>query len=142
MNRNKITIIGLALVLATFVIYSDQSFEAENIEALRESARSSVEILPENEFTTDGCSLWFNSIFDNDFTEICIEHDIEYWKGGNNEDRKIADDKLREQINEMMPFMGDFMYLGVRLFGHPLLSIPWRQGYGFEYPLNLDIFTK
>ena len=122
------------MIAVFFVIYSDQKFEPKNIEELIKVANSKVNILPPREFTTDGCSIWFNSILGNDFTDICIEHDIEYWKGGSREERKIADKKLREQVNEKISFMGDIMYVGVRVFGHPLFPTPWRWGYGFEYP--------
>jgi len=130
----KEMIIGLIAILALSAIYYDQTFEPENIETLRESADARAEVIPPKEFTTDSCTLWLNSIFKNDFTDICIEHDIEYWKGGSAEDRKHADVILRDKINSKMPLMGDVMYLGARLFGHPLIPTPWRWGYVFEYP--------
>lgn len=133
MTRNKITI-TLVLILVFFAIYSDQRFKPKNIDELREKARSGAEVSPPKAFTTDGCSLWFNSLFGNDFTDICIEHDMKYWKGGSAEDRKTADTVLRESVNKKMSFMGDIMYFGIRVFGHPLIPAPWRWGYGFEYP--------
>ena len=129
MNKKEVIILILG-ILVLFAVYSDQTFEPKDIEALREDARNRVEILPPREFTTDGCSLWLNGIFGNDFTDVCIEHDIEYWKGGSPEDRKVADTKLRDRVNEKVPLMGDIMYIGVRVFGFPNPFVPW--GWGFE----------
>lgn len=133
MTQHKV-IIGLIVMLVLFAVYVDQKFEPENIDILRESAHARAEVLPPKAFTTDGCSLWLNSLFGKDFTDICIEHDIEYWKGGSAGDRKIADTILRERVNEEILLMGDIMYIGIRVFGHPLVPAPWRWGYGFEYP--------
>jgi len=133
MSKREI-IIGIIFILVLSAVYYDQKFEPENIEILRESANARVDVVPPEEFTTDACSLWLNRIFSNDFTDICIEHDIEYWKGGSAEDRKAADSILRENINSRVPFVGDIMYIVIRVFGHPLVPVPWRQGYGFKYP--------
>ncbi|MAG12483.1 hypothetical protein CL630_01590 [bacterium] len=140
MTNKKEIIIVLIAILTFSAIYYDQKFEPENIEILRESANAraqqlhsgQADILPTKAFTTDGCSLWLNSLFNNDFTDICIEHDIKYWKGGSTEDRKVADTTLRKSVNSKMPFMGDIMYAGVRIFGHPLIPSPWRWGYGLD----------
>jgi hypothetical protein len=131
---NKKRLGGLFLFCLIFIfIYFDQSFKPQNIEQLREiansKAQSKAKILPPKIFTTDGCSLWFNKYFLN----ICIEHDMAYWKGGSSAERKIADIELKEKANQIMPFIGNIIYLGVRIFGHPLMPVPWRWGYGFEY---------
>lgn len=133
MSKKKIIIV-LVLVLVIFAVYSDQKFKPKNINELRSIVNSQVGIIPTKAFTTDSCSLWLNDFIGNDFTDICIEHDMKYWKGGSAEDRKDADIKLRESINREVPFMGDIMYAVVRVFGHPLIPAPWRWGYGFEYP--------
>lgn len=124
----------LVLILAFSVVYFDQRFEPNDIKKLRELANSQTDVLPPKEFTTDGCSLWPNSFFGSGFTDVCIEHDIKYWKGGSAEERKMADNELKEGVNERVPFMGSLMYFGVRIFGHPIVPAPWRWGYGFEYP--------
>lgn len=133
MSKKKI-ILGLIFVAIFFAVYSDQKFEPENIEELRKISNEQIAPLPPKAFTTDGCSLWPNSILGNDLLDICISHDMQYWKGGSAEDRKVADNEMRERVNENIPFVGDVMYTGVRIFGHPLLPSPWRWGYGFEYP--------
>ncbi len=86
-HMNRKILWGLVLILVIVLIYLDQSFEPQNIEELRKIANSKAEILPPKAFTTDGCSMWPNSRF----TDICIQHNIMYWKGGTSKERKIAD---------------------------------------------------
>ncbi len=130
--KSKIIIwAGLILILVSFV-YFDQQFEPEDVDELVEIANSKTEAVPTEEFHTDGCSLWINGFFNKDFTDICIEHDIKYWRGGSLEERKQADDELRERVNERVPLMGDIMYIGVRAFGFPNPLVPWGWGYGFD----------
>ena len=135
MNKKKI-IFWLIFIVIFFAVYFDQTFEPKNIEELRSISNEQVLPLPPKTFTTDGCSLWPNSILGNNLLDICIEHDMKYWKGGSAQDREIADNEMRKRVNERVPFIGDVMYAGVRIFGHPLIPSPWRWGYGFEYPYN------
>lgn len=132
MKRRNIIVLAI-LILLIIVIYDDQSFEPKDIGELRKKAHSSIDVPPPRTFTTDGCSLWPNSILGEDLTDICIEHDVEYWKGGNTEERKQADALLRNRVNEQIPFIGDVMYLGVRTFGG-FAPLFWGWGYGFQYP--------
>ncbi len=83
---------------------------------------------PDFIFTTDGCSRWP----DNDWVSCCISHDISYWCGGSEDERKEADRELMRCVNDKKEFMGDIIYLGVRLGGHPWLPTPWRWGYGWD----------
>ena len=129
-KRNSIFILIIFFIL--FAIYSDQNYEPKNIEELRENARARAENLPMKDFTTDGCSLWLNGILGKDFTDACIEHDISYWKGCSLEERTKADIELKNRVNEKIPLLGDIMYLGVRVFGHPSLNFPWSWGYGLD----------
>ncbi|MCW9054716.1 MAG: hypothetical protein OQJ98_01925 [Candidatus Pacebacteria bacterium] len=133
MKKRNILVLAI-LVLLIIVIHDDQSFEPQDIGELRKEVYSSIEVPPPYVFTTDGCSLWPNSIWGEDLTDICIEHDIEYWRGGSAEERKQADDLLRERVNKRAPFVGDIMYLGVRAFGGLFMPTSWRWGYGFNYP--------
>ncbi len=131
--KSKITVWPwIILILVFFAVYSDQQFEPNNLDELVVVANSKTEAVPTKEFYTDGCSLWINGFFNKDFTDICIEHDIKYWKGGSAEERKRADDELRKLINEKIPLMGDIMYIGVRTFGFPNPLVPWGWGYGFK----------
>ena len=90
------------------------------------------QILPESDFQSDGCTLWPQAILDISWEESCLEHDIKYWFGGPEEERLKADEKLRDDINKIMPGMGDIVYLGVKAGGTNLIPFPWHWGYGWD----------
>ena len=85
-------------------------------------------MMPDYQFTTDGCSRWF----DESWVSCCVVHDILYWCGGNAEDRKEADKIMMKCANQKAALMGGIMYPGVRIGGSPWLPTPWRWGYGWE----------
>ncbi|MDZ7611237.1 MAG: hypothetical protein U5L10_00540 [Candidatus Moranbacteria bacterium] len=129
----KITAL-LLLVLIGYLVWLDQSFESSQEESLRLKASALASEQPPRKFTTDGCTLFPNSVFGHDFTEDCIRHDMKYWSGGGVKERKAADDELKKMLNNKIPYLGNTFFWGVRIFGHPLAPVPWRWGYGFEYP--------
>jgi hypothetical protein len=83
---------------------------------------------PDFIFTTDGCSRWP----DNSWLACCIVHDIAYWCGGSEQDRKDADQELMQCVNNKMSMMGYILYHGVRVSGSPWFPAPWRWGYGWD----------
>lgn len=86
-------------------------------------------------FTTDGCSV----VPDFKFTDCCVVHDLEYWKGGTWEQRLIADQNLRACIKEKSnAFVASMFYWGVRLGGSPHMLTSYRWGYGWEYLRSYD----
>ena len=88
-------------------------------------------VIPDYVFTTDGCSRWF----DESWVSCCIVHDIMYWCGGSDEDRKEADQIIMECADKKAILMGKIIYSGVRIGGLPWLPTPWRWGYGWkEWP--------
>lgn len=89
-------------------------------------------------FTTDGCS---GHIYRNMFRKdppwqgCCVEHDKLYWSGGSRHQRWDADIELMVCVaRKGHPIVAFFMWLGVRFGGHPILPLPWRWGYGWEWP--------
>ena len=84
--------------------------------------------LPDYIYTTDGCSSWP----DGSWQVCCVVHDIPYWCGGSEEDRKQTDEWLEQCANEKATGMGDIMYPAVRIGGAPWLPAPWRWGYGWD----------
>jgi len=88
---------------------------------------------PEHEFTTDGCSVWP----DSSWRTCCIKHDLSYWCGGTSEQRKAADARLRQCVQERSrSFNAHTMYFGVRLGGWRWMPFPWRWGYGHDWPFR------
>ena len=97
--------------------------------------RTDAIVLPDYIFTTDGCSRWF----DESWVSCCVVHDIMYWCGGSDEDRKEADNIIMDCANKKASLMGDIIYPGVRLGGLPWLPTPWRWGYGWkEWPRGYE----
>ena len=87
--------------------------------------------LPPHPFQSDGCSGWL----DGNWLECCVKHDLLYWLGGTGEERKAADLALRECLTEQgHPYVGQVMFLGVRVGGVWWLPTPFRWGFGWDYP--------
>ncbi len=87
--------------------------------------------LPPYPFTTDQCSVWP----DGDWQSCCIEHDFAYWCGGSGKQRVQADNRLEHCVKAKgHPVMSKIMRLGVRLGGLSIWPLPWRWGYGWDWP--------
>lgn len=84
---------------------------------------------PTRPFYSDGCSAWP----DGDLYTCCLEHDIAYWCGGSEEDRRQADRRLQACADVQDPGQSGLVYAGVRVGGAPWLPLPWRWGYGHPY---------
>ena len=90
-----------------------------------------AEPLPPSEFSTDGCSLWPDSVW----VECCVIHDTVYWIGGTSEERIQADRELKQCVSSTgHPVIGSIMYYGVRAGGIYWMPTPYRWGFGWEYP--------
>ncbi len=82
---------------------------------------------PEKPFVTDGCSAGF----DREWVGCCVEHDIDYWCGGDAKARHWADRKLRRCVAQTAPdWRARHVYWGVRVGGHPIFPTHFRWGFG------------
>ena len=99
------------------------------------------------DFTSDGCSLFPDgTISDRDkWCDCCLQHDIAYWRGGSEEERKDADKALLACVLERTgeKTLARTMYLAVRAGGHPAFPTWYRWAYGWPYgrgyqPLNAE----
>lgn len=97
------------------------------------------------EFTSDGCSLFPDGTISDraKWCACCLQHDIAYWRGGTEDERRKADEELRTCVLERTgdKALAETMYLGVRAGGHPVFPAWYRWGYGWTYgrgyrPLN------
>ena len=87
-------------------------------------------------FTTDGCSsfpegtLQQKSLWHN----CCVQHDIQYWKGGTYDERVAADRELEQCVSKVgEPHIAKLMLAGVRVGGSPYWPTSYRWGYGWPY---------
>jgi hypothetical protein len=67
--------------------------------------------------------------------DCCLEHDIAYWQGGSEQDRRNADLELRECILQKTrdARLAKLVYDGVRAGGSPYFPTWYRWGYGWSY---------
>jgi hypothetical protein len=88
-------------------------------------------------FTSDGCSLFPDGTIKDrtKWCDCCLSHDIAYWQGGTEEERKKTDGILRDCVFERTGDkpLAETMYLGVRAGGHPAFPAWYRWGYGWSY---------
>jgi hypothetical protein len=88
-------------------------------------------------FTTDGCSLFPEGTQKHRdlWLTCCTHHDLAYWMGGTCEERRKADQDLRECVAETgEPGIAKLMLGGVRVGGTPYLPTTFRWGYGWPWP--------
>jgi len=99
-----------------------------------------------NDFTSDGCSLFPDGRFKDRglWCDCCLNHDIAYWQGGTKEDRKRADEQLRDCVLERTDSkaLSVLMYDGVRAGGHPAFPTWYRWGYGWKYGKGYVALTE
>jgi len=89
------------------------------------------------DFESDGCSLFPDGTAGDrtKWCDCCFDHDVAYWRGGSREERKTADRKLRDCVQERTKdkALADLMYHGVRVGGDPAFPTWYRWGYGWSY---------
>lgn len=101
-------------------------------------------------FEANGCSNFSPSVAypkKEKWGLCCVQHDIAYWKGGTNEDRYSADQRLQNCIIEVgEPNIARLVYWGVRakaLTGERDRSGEnWDWGYGWKLPRGYAPFSE
>lgn len=87
-------------------------------------------------FTTDGCSMWIDGTLDqpNLWRHCCVAHDLDYWQGGSEEQRKKSDERIQACVKEAQGSgMANYIYKNVRWGGSPYWMSLYRWGYGWDY---------
>lgn len=87
-------------------------------------------------FTTDGCSLFPDGLPKNKtlWQACCIQHDIQYWQGGSEQQRIESDKQLLNCVKKTgQSKIALLMHRGVRAGGAPYWPVPYRWGYGWPY---------
>jgi hypothetical protein len=98
------------------------------------------------DFSSDGCSLFPDGTIKDraKWCDCCFSHDIAYWQGGSEDERKAADEALRDCVIERTSdkVLAETMYLGVRTGGHPAFPTWYRWAYGWSYGRGYEPLTK
>jgi len=105
-------------------------------------AASSATLL--QEFHSDGCSFFPNGTWSKPklWCHCCVQHDLAYWQGGSNAQRKKADQRLAHCVQQAVgKTTATLMYFGVRIGGSAFFPTQHRWGYGWPFgrgyqPLN------
>ena len=88
---------------------------------------------PTKPAVSDGCSMFPDIIAAVNIYYLCLLHDLEYWCGGSDIDRLVADAKLMIGVaREGIPEIAEMMFAGVRAGGTDKIKTPWRWGFGRE----------
>lgn len=98
------------------------------------------------DFTSDGCSLFPNGTIKDrtKWCDCCLQHDIAYWRGGTEAERKKADEALQDCVIDRTKdtALAETMYLGVRAGGHPAFPAWYRWAYGWDYGRGYKPLTE
>lgn len=90
-----------------------------------------------NDFWSDGCTLFPDGNLKDRtlWCDCCFNHDIAYWRGGSEDERKEADKTLRACVLSRTgnAALAETMYEGVRVGGSPAFPAWYRWGYGWKY---------
>ncbi|MGD9630532.1 MAG: hypothetical protein AB7V18_14925 [Pyrinomonadaceae bacterium] len=85
---------------------------------------------PPADFVGDGCTLFP----DGNYRECCYRHDLDYFRGGSSKERRRSDIRLYRCVRQKKGWHNEIaapiMFLGVRIFGVPLLPTSFRWGFG------------
>jgi len=99
-----------------------------------------------HDFKSDGCSLFPDGNMEHRglWCDCCFAHDIAYWRGGTQEERKQADETLRDCVIERThnKALATLMYDGVRTGGHPVFPTWYRWAYGWSYGRGYQALTE
>ena len=130
------------------VVPNSHSFMMSDSEVIRQTihfiengrfdqGNNSMEELKISPFRSDGCSLFPNGTMKdrNLWCNCCLQHDIAYWRGGTEGERKKADETLRDCVRKKTgnKELAEIMYQGVRIGGSPVFLTWYRWGYGWPY---------
>ena len=83
-----------------------------------------------DDFVSDGCSMWPDEWKGKDFHKCCVIHDMEYWVGGSEEERFIADCRLAICVCRIAGVeMARVMLTGVEIGG----GSHWHKSYSWGF---------
>ena len=88
-------------------------------------------------FRTDGCTLLPEQSpgGTHNWRDCCIQHDLDYWKGGSEDERLASDQRLHDCILRKTdnPEFAKLVFETVKETGRPDYPTWYRWGYGWNY---------
>jgi hypothetical protein len=91
---------------------------------------SQMRMGPSADFAGDGCTLFP----DGNYRECCYRHDVDYFRGGTEAERRESDKRLYRCVRSKKGWQNEvaapLMLFGVRVFGVSFLPTPFRWGFG------------
>jgi hypothetical protein len=110
------------------------------------SGCASAKVSDLKDFTSDGCSLFPDGTIKDrgKWCQCCLMHDIAYWRGGTAQERKRADEVLRDCVFDRTKdaALAETIYVGVRTGGHPVFPTWYRWAYGWPYSRGYKPLTE
>lgn len=100
----------------------------------------SSEVAELKSFTSDYCSVWPDGKNEDptQWAGCCFTHDMHYWIGGTEDEKKASDVGLKECVKLTGASLHSFiMYVGVRIGGKPG-DADWAWGYGYNASKGYD----
>jgi hypothetical protein len=89
---------------------------------------------PPKPFSSDGCSMWFDTWQGVSLYPACFLHDLKYWAGypGEDVERLVADAELMIRVARLLHSteMAETMFHGVRVGGHEIFKRSFSWGFG------------
>jgi hypothetical protein len=86
-------------------------------------------------FTTDYCTMFVDGTISRPtlWRHCCVEHDINYWYGGSNDNKDTADNNLKSCVKEVAgSTWANLIYIGVRAGHLSPIKGPYRWSWGWE----------
>jgi len=137
---NKNTFVAIFVTICSAFFYQTLSISNRKVAATEQFNPYPWKLHP---FTSDGCSMFPDAAGPYDWTQCCVKHDVAYWHGGTESERKVADEELASCVKGIVgEFMGLLMFQGVRLGGGAEHNTSWRWGYGWIKDRGIEPLSK
>lgn len=105
-----------------------------SLTAFAQTSEETIELKP---FASDYCSKWPDGKGEvpDQWADCCFTHDMHYWIGGTEDEKKASDVGLKECVKLTGASLNSFiMYIGVRIGGKPGdADYAWGFGYNSSH---------
>jgi len=130
------SLLVLSLILIGIERFTLPPTTESMVSSAKEYGDANNKEIPPKTFKQDGCTLFPDKIFSSDFSEACFKHDISYWYGGSEEEKRQADTQLKEAAANAgtTGYLLQWpIYIGVHFFGDTWLTKYFDANWGFGW---------